>query len=66
MKKVKLTIIESKCRCGYFKKGDEFIVEDLKDEEGNAVMEAPHPEQILTLKMERPVSKYDMIRKEAK
>lgn len=29
MKKVKLTVIESKCRCGYFKKGDEFIVEDL-------------------------------------
>ena len=29
MKKVKLTITESKCRCGYFHKGDEFIVEDL-------------------------------------
>ena len=27
--KVKLTITESKCRCGYFKKGQEFIVEDL-------------------------------------
>ena len=29
MAKVKLTITESKCRSGYCKKGDEFIVEDL-------------------------------------
>lgn len=29
MGKVKLTITESKCRAGYLKKGDEFIVEDL-------------------------------------
>ena len=29
MPKVKLTITESKCRCGYFKKEQEFIVEDL-------------------------------------
>lgn len=29
MEKVKLKVIESKCRCGYLKKGDEFIVEDL-------------------------------------
>ncbi len=29
MTKVKLTITESKCRCEYFKKGQEFIVEDL-------------------------------------
>ena len=29
MCKVKLTITESKCRCGYCHKGDEFIVEDL-------------------------------------
>ena len=27
--KVKHKITESKCRCGYFKKGQEFIVEDL-------------------------------------
>jgi uncharacterized repeat protein (TIGR04076 family) len=27
--KVKLTIEESSCRCGYHKKGDEFIVEDI-------------------------------------
>ncbi|MGN0628621.1 MAG: TIGR04076 family protein [Oscillospiraceae bacterium] len=29
MGKVKLTVTESRCRCGYCKKGDEFIVEDL-------------------------------------
>ena len=29
MEKVKLTITESKCRSGYFKCGEEFIVEDL-------------------------------------
>ena len=29
MSKVKLTITESNCRCGYFKAGQEFIVEDL-------------------------------------
>ncbi len=29
MRKVKLTIIESRCRSGYFKQGQEFIVEDL-------------------------------------
>lgn len=29
MAKVKLTITKSDCRCGYFEKGQEFIVEDL-------------------------------------
>ncbi len=29
MPKVKLTIKESNCRCGYLKKGDSFIVEDI-------------------------------------
>lgn len=29
MTKVKLTIKESKCRCGYCNKGDCFIVEDI-------------------------------------
>lgn len=27
--KVKLTVTESCCRCGYMKKGDEFTVDDL-------------------------------------
>ncbi len=29
MPKVKLTITESDCRCGYFHQGDTFLVEDL-------------------------------------
>ena len=29
MNKVKITITESNCRCGYLKQGDTFIVEDL-------------------------------------
>ncbi|WP_461614178.1 TIGR04076 family protein [Clostridium sp. Marseille-QA1073] len=29
MAKVKLTIKESKCRCGYYKNSDSFIVEDI-------------------------------------
>ena len=29
MAKVKLTIMESNCRSGYFKQGEEFMVEDL-------------------------------------
>ena len=29
MPKVKLTVTESHCRCGYVKKGQEFMVEDL-------------------------------------
>lgn len=29
MGKVKITVTDSKCRSGYCKKGDEFIVEDL-------------------------------------
>ncbi|MCQ2911477.1 MAG: U32 family peptidase [Clostridia bacterium] len=42
----------------------EFVVSDMKDENGNAVTEAPHPEQILTIHMDEPVSKFDMIRQE--
>ncbi len=29
MSKVKITVVESKCRCGYHKAGDCFVVEDL-------------------------------------
>jgi len=29
MKKVKLTVTESRCRCGYLREGQVFIVEDL-------------------------------------
>lgn len=29
MPKVRLTIMDSRCRCGYFQKGQEYVVEDL-------------------------------------
>jgi len=29
MAKVRLTVVESRCRCGLCKKGDEFIVDDI-------------------------------------
>jgi uncharacterized repeat protein (TIGR04076 family) len=29
MAKVKLTVTQSSCRCGYHRAGDEFVVEDL-------------------------------------
>lgn len=29
MPKVKLTVTDSRCRCGYLKKGQEFLIEDL-------------------------------------
>ena len=29
MSKVKITVTESNCRCGYCRAGDEFIIEDL-------------------------------------
>ena len=29
MTKVLLTVTESRCRCGYVQKGDQFVVEDL-------------------------------------
>lgn len=29
MRKVKLTVTDGKCRCGYHKKGDEFLIGDL-------------------------------------
>lgn len=47
--------------------GDDFeiTIEDLKDEKGEPVESAPHPEQILTIKLDREVRLYDMIRKKA-
>lgn len=40
------------------------IVEQLWDEEGNEVNEAPHAMQILKLKVRQPVKPYDIMRKE--
>ena len=49
-------------------KGDsmEMTVESMTDEDGVPVMSAPHPEQILRLKTDLPLKKYDMLRKESK
>ena len=38
-------------------------LEVLLDEEGNPIESAPHPQQILQIKMERPVSENFMLRK---
>ncbi len=46
-------------------KGDsaEMIVEQMWDEEGTPIASAPHPEQIIRLKTDLPLKKYDMLRK---
>lgn len=58
-----------------FEKGDEVefygpglrhqydVIEDIWDEEGNAVSEAPHPMEYLKIKVSHPVKPHDMIRK---
>lgn len=50
-----------------FGPGADFFEQELKemyDEEGNAVDSAPHPQQILKIKMDKPVKPFFMIRKE--
>lgn len=50
-----------------FGPGADFFEQELKemyDEEGNAVDSAPHPQQILKIKMDKPVGPSFMIRKE--
>ncbi len=46
--------------------GDAFVqtIDSMKDEEGNSVMSAPHPQQILKIKMAQPVAGMYMLRKE--
>ncbi|MCD8036918.1 MAG: U32 family peptidase [Clostridiales bacterium] len=46
-------------------KGDsaEMTVEQMWDEEGTPIDSAPHPEQIIRLKTDLPLKKYDMLRK---
>lgn len=43
---------------------EDYIVGEMFDEEGNLVEEAPHPKQVLKMKIENEVKKYDMLRKE--
>ncbi|MEY8415347.1 U32 family peptidase [Tissierella praeacuta] len=40
------------------------IIQKMWDEEGNEIDVAPHPQQIIKMLMEKPVSSMDMIRKE--
>ncbi len=50
-----------------FGPGADFFEQELRemyDEEGNAVDSAPHPQQILKIKMDKPVAPFFMIRKE--
>ena len=50
-----------------FGPGADFFEQELKemyDEEGNAVESAPHPQQILKIKMDKPVKPSFMLRKE--
>lgn len=48
-------------------KGKNFIqkVEEMYDMEGNSITEAPHPQQIIKLKVDKDVSPFDMMRKES-
>lgn len=39
------------------------IIEEMWDEEGNPINEAPHPQQIIKMKINHPVSPWDILRK---
>ncbi len=43
---------------------EEYVVGEIVDLEGNVVTEAPHPQQILKIKIESEVKPLDMLRKE--
>ena len=46
-------------------KGDSYsmIVTELINENGESVESAPHPQEILKMKFDKPVHKFDMLRK---
>ncbi len=46
--------------------GFKMVVEKMWNEDGEEVMSAPHPMEILKVKFDRPVKKYDMLIKEVK
>ena len=48
--------------------GEDFTmtVEEMYDDKGESVTEAPHPQQILKVKVDKPVEAFDMFRREAK
>ena len=39
------------------------IIEYMRDEDGNEIQVAPHPQQIIKIKVDKPVEKYFLIRK---
>ncbi len=41
-------------------------LEQMWDDEGNAIEAAPHPQQIVKIKMEKPVARFDILRRERK
>ncbi|MFI3231408.1 MAG: U32 family peptidase [bacterium] len=41
------------------------VVTEMYDEDGNPLEEAPHPQQIIKLKVDKPVVPFDMMRKES-
>ncbi len=43
----------------------EMTVEEMYNEDGERITEAPHPQQIIRLKVDKCVDKFDMMRKEA-
>lgn len=43
----------------------EMTVEEMYDDKGERITEAPHPQQIVKLKVDFPVEEFDMMRKEA-
>lgn len=47
---------------GYFK----YTIENIEDEEGNKIETAPHPKQIVKMKIDSTVNKFDMLRREEK
>ena len=48
--------------------GEDFTmtVEEMYDDKGESVTEAPHTQQILKVKVDKPVEAFDMFRREAK
>lgn len=48
-------------------KGSNFqqVISEMYDENGISVNEAPHPQQILKIKVDKPVSAFDIMRKES-
>jgi putative protease len=41
-------------------------IEKMWNDEGEEIQSAPHPQQIITMKMAKPVAKFDILRRERK